>query len=1194
MPFRINIKKTIISLGLSVILLLSVASNGIVPIYAKDTDYGLDNPKLFYNTRETVILGNYWQEDTNNDGIADKNDDKLPIVWQILEKYSDGTALVISDKILDEKEFNTNINQYYTNYNCTWESSSIRTWLNEDFYNSAFSINDKTAIITSDVDNSFYDKYYSDNGANTKDNIFLLSFDEAKEKYGFKEYVYDDQSRVAIISDYAKAQGVYSNTPDNSGAWWLRSHANRADEMMYVRSSGEINDYGDFVNSTDYFGIRPVMHINLKSEYVKQGESKNISLESTVWDCIKFGNYNGEDIEWLVLNTDGDDAFLLAINLLEKKEYNNTDSSSIWKDSSLRKWLNDDFYNIAFTDEEKKMIKTTKVLNNDNSFIGSIGGDDTIDKIFILSLTDIVNPSYGFANIYCIESESRVALFSNPEQPEQPWWIRSPGYTNYENNAVYVSNRGYVYSGGQRVNNCDYCYVRPALHIDLKSSAWTKEYSKHLVYGDISSLNPESVPLNPSSRTDIPIDSINTPIPTSYVLPTVSPTVTPVDITTTSPTSTPINIPTSSPIVVPTAIPTEENASEYGLSKPKIAFNYRETVSFGNYWQEDMNGDGEYDDSEKQPITWQVLEKYSDDTALVVSDKLLDSKQYNTEGVTDDEDYTDYSCTWETSTLRSWLNDNFYNNAFTNEEKKAIIKSEVTNKDNSKYDTDGGNDTNDYVFLLSIEDVLNSSLGFDNNSNTNDQSRTAKVTSYAKKDAIISSWDGTGEWWLRSPGDQSEGAAYVGESGLVYDSGDPVEDEDNYIRPALRINLKSSYVKFIDNTPVSTKGCEWDTVTFGKYDGKPIKWRVLNIDGDNAFLLSDSLIDNKPFNDEDKSITWKDSSIRSWLNEEFYNNSFTDNEKEMIKISRLINRDNPFYGKDGGDDTTDKVFLLSLDDINQPGYGFTNLYRVYSNTRIAKDYNDNEGFWWLRSPGAGTNGAADVTRNGVADLSGYFVYYSNRGVRPALYINLKSSAWIKGEKVIVGDSNGGKNFPLDSDRITSTAVDNPDEPSPSPVISPTAICTPTTIPTATVSPTATPAVIGTPTATPTEDSTASHTITPKTSPSSLLTSNPTAEPSNTFLPTSTPTSAVVKDKITTFSIKNKATIKKSAKIKIKDKDKIKKITLNGKTIKIKKNKTSFTLKLKSYKKKLKKKGKWNTLKVTDKKGNTKTIKFKTK
>ena len=85
-----------------------------------------------------------------------------------------------------------------------------------------------------------------------------------------------------------------------------------------------------------------------------------------------------------------------------------------------------------------------------------------------------------------------------------------------------------------------------------------------------------------------------------------------------------------------------------------------------------------------------------------------------------------------------------------------------------------------------------------------------------------------------------------------------------------------------------------------------------------------------------------------------------------------------------------------------------------------------------------------------------------------------------------------------------------------------------------------------------------------------------------------------KDNKTTFSIKNKAKVKKTAKIKIKDKDKIKKITLNGKKIKIKSGKTSFILKLKSYKKKLKKKGKWNTLVVVDAKGNKKTLKFKTK
>ena len=131
-----------------------------------------------------------------------------------------------------------------------------------------------------------------------------------------------------------------------------------------------------------------------------------------------------------------------------------------------------------------------------------------------------------------------------------------------------------------------------------------------------------------------------------------------------------------------------------------------------------------------------------------------------------------------------------------------------------------------------------------------------------------------------------------------------------------------------------------------------------------------------------------------------------------------------------------------------------------------------------------------------------------------------------------------------------------------------------------------------PTVTPSPSAQPKSPATPTVEPTSQAT--PIVAPTKNVTPSAAPSPAVTKDKVTTFSIKNKAKVKASAKIKIKDKDKIKKITLNGKVVKIKKNKTSFTLKLKSYKKKLKKKGKWNTLKVTDNKGNTKTIKFKTK
>ncbi|MBO4863456.1 MAG: carbohydrate binding domain-containing protein [Eubacterium sp.] len=167
---------------------------------------------------------------------------------------------------------------------------------------------------------------------------------------------------------------------------------------------------------------------------------------------------------------------------------------------------------------------------------------------------------------------------------------------------------------------------------------------------------------------------------------------------------------------------------------------------------------------------------------------------------------------------------------------------------------------------------------------------------------------------------------------------------------------------------------------------------------------------------------------------------------------------------------------------------------------------------------------------------------------------------------------------------------------------PTPTATPTAEPTAT--PTAEPSE--TPSTAPTSEPTQNPEVTPSAQPTESVVPTaqptesvaPTADPSATVAPSATPTSTPTaapsvkaKDKKTTFSIKNKAKVNKTAKIKIKDKDKIKKITLNGKKIKIKKNKTSFTLKLKSYKKYLKKKGKMNKIVVTDKKGNKKTIKF---
>ena len=595
----------------------------------------------------------------------------------------------------------------------------------------------------------------------------------------------------------------------------------------------------------------------------------------------------------------------------------------------------------------------------------------------------------------------------------------------------------------------------------------------------------------------------------------------------------------------------------YGLKNPRVTFNYSETVTFGNYWQEDLNGDGEFYEEEKQPIVWRILEKYDDGTALVMSDKLLDNMPYNYKGVLvegdDGEKEYDYSCTWENSTIREWLNTDFYNTAFSSNEKEAIVESDVVNEKNPSYDTDSGNNTKDKVFILSITEAMSDKYGFSKDGQTS-QTRMADITTYAKKNQISSGCDATGRWWLRTSGDSMRCASWVSDNGFICIPGNLKNDKYIGVRPCIKINLQSTSVK--ESTPVknSIKESEWDTVSFGKYDNKEITWRVLDISGNDAYLISDLVLTDKAYNEEYTSITWKDSSLRKWLNEDFYNDSFTESEKNMIKTTTVLNNDDTYYGTAGGDDTLDKVFLLSREDINQSKYGFPEKYCTKSDTRVAFNTEGKEMAWWLRSPGSDTNEASEVHKNGyVGATSGYAddsfegVSRDYIGVRPALHIDLKSSAWKKGNVV-----NSNKN------------VNN--EPTTSPKVTPTA----TTKPSPDTKPSSTPSII------------------PTTSPEGKVT--PSVQP--TVTPTTSP--EVAKDNKTSFSIKNKATIKKTAKIKVKDKDKIKKITLNGKKIKIKSNKTSITIKLKSYKKYLKKKGKWNTFKVTDKKGNVVTIKFKTK
>jgi len=182
-----------------------------------------------------------------------------------------------------------------------------------------------------------------------------------------------------------------------------------------------------------------------------------------------------------------------------------------------------------------------------------------------------------------------------------------------------------------------------------------------------------------------------------------------------------------------------------------------------------------------------------------------------------------------------------------------------------------------------------------------------------------------------------------------------------------------------------------------KENGKePVCWRVLENRNGNLFLLSDKNIDTMQYNRQAANVSWESSSLRNWLVNDFYTGVFTNAERMGILVTENEPSNNEIYGVKSERKTRDTVFLLSLEDIENVKYGFTDdasrmvLNTVYAGERGATGKALGDGFWWLRTPGRTASDALVVCFDGYYTNYGYPVEFVSIGVRPAFYFDTEN------------------------------------------------------------------------------------------------------------------------------------------------------------------------------------------------------------
>ena len=190
-------------------------------------------------------------------------------------------------------------------------------------------------------------------------------------------------------------------------------------------------------------------------------------------------------------------------------------------------------------------------------------------------------------------------------------------------------------------------------------------------------------------------------------------------------------------------------------------------------------------------------------------------------------------------------------------------------------------------------------------------------------------------------------------------------------------------------------------ITYGRYfqdsdsNKSPIEWLVLDVQGNEALIVSKYALDCKQYHKRWNGITWEACELRTWLNNDFIKSAFSDEETKMITVSELKNDDNPEYRTRSGNNTKDRIFCLSIAEAEK--YFSRDKDRICKPTTYARQQwanvnwaNINKrgetSYWWLRSTGLVQYYVSYIEERGKINQAGCHIYHYHNAVRPALRI----------------------------------------------------------------------------------------------------------------------------------------------------------------------------------------------------------------